>query len=83
MTLTKFQSALLCILAGPLIKMDTITFDDLGLSEEFDTSFLTEEQKQILVDVRRQAMLMSRKDLEDWIVLPYFELIKQEHLWKQ
>ena len=59
-------------------KVPTITFEDLNLSEEFDTSFLTAEQKQILVDVRKQAVLMSREDLENWIVLPYFELMKQQ-----
>ena len=60
---------------GPVIK-----FEDLNLDEEFDISFLTAEQKQILLDVKKQAVLMSKEDLENWIVLPYFELMKWQHL---
>ena len=63
--------------------MDAMTFEDLHFPEEYDTSFLTTEEKQILVDVRKQAVSMSRKNLEDWIVLPYFELIKQQHLLRK
>ena len=51
-------------------------FEDLHFPEECDTSFLTPEEKQILVDVREQAVMMRRRNLEDWIVLPYYELIK-------
>ena len=55
---------------------NAINFDDLHFPEECDTSFLTEEGKQILVDVKKQALSMSKEELEDWIVLPYYELIK-------
>ena len=52
-----------------------ITFDDLGF-ENLDTSFLTAEAKEILIDLKRQAMSMSKKQLEEWIVFPYYELMK-------
>ena len=51
-------------------------FSELIFPENEDVSFLTDEHKQILMDVRQYAKTMPRKNLEDWIVLPYFELIK-------
>ena len=39
-------------------------FSELLFPENEDVSFLTDEQKQILVDMRQYAKTMSRKDLE-------------------
>ena len=55
--------------------MSSITFDDLGF-ENLDTSFLTVEAKEILIDIKKQAMGMTKKQLEDWIIFPYYELMK-------
>ena len=56
--------------------MSETKFSDLKFPKNEDITFLTDEGKDILVDMRHKAKTIPRRNLEDWLVLPYYELIK-------